>query len=1406
VQAFQSNGCRSAVAAFAVQVVDLPPIVALQSFPENVCQGSPFELRFPSFANATYQWQTPSGSFSQNESVLRFANASPAEAGIYRVRAFTAGCTTEVAQLNLNILPAPVITFINAPATACAREIVTLQAAATGPVQNWLWLGPEGFQAVTPSVNLVAETYLSGTYTVIATANNGCADTARANIAVNSAKGNFSARLLSNPELCSGESLRFSATVTNGEGNIRYQWQGPNNFTSTVASPILNFVGVENSGIYSVEARNEQNCIIGGAVFSINVKAVPPTPTIIVAPFACEASEIKMRVASPDPGSVYYWEGPNQWRASGLEASIPTETTPWGTYSLRASNSAGCASPEARITLSPNASLPSPRLRVLSSTTLCEGERLELEGFSNLPQVRYQWRGPGNTNLALNPNLIIENAKPGASGVYSLQIFSGLCASPLVMSERIEVKPAPAPPTVQGRGLVCEGDLLVLAVANPIDTYTYFWETPSGALSEGRQVSFIAAPLTTGLYRTFAQAPNNCRSEAASFSVTLVATPLPIEITAARTQVCQGESLLLEATSIGGASLQWLTPKGSVVEDNYVFIPSVDATDGGLYRVRVAALGCQSEQSIAITVNARPQPPIVGYNGLPCPEKSIQLFAQGRPEQTYFWQSENWSSVESSPFVTLKPAGNTFQVVAIEKGCSSSFSSFTIPIQPAGLQVTSSTGAFCALDSIRLHFSATGLGPWYANIDINGAAQRLFLPQANYTLSLPITTPTPVVIVQSVEDSRACQYALNQRVNIARQNPPLVEWVARNCGELAALRVGNIPAGAQWEISYIENGNAKTMSGFGEGIYPVMTFGVGTLLQLQNIRAQTAERVCLQPLQGNFIIGQTPVAEILNVEQEICIGQPVAVRLRLEGKGPWLIRMTNGNTIETRTLGNASIEGPWETTFEFTPTFGVSGYRLTEVIDGTGCRPTLKGEMHVRFRQPQAAFLNRNVTACAGAPFFIPLEIKGKGPWLLHYLVNNERLSLTIPAGVYPENIYSWNYIALENQELELISVQDLDNCPGQITQANSKLSIAVLPGPAIEPQIVGASVLCPKANLTLRVLPVAGATSYIWQGPGGFSASGESVSRTILSAAEAGVYSVTIVAPGCTSRTATRTVSLLPLPTAAVFPANQEICPGESAQVEVRLLEGQLPWRFTYRLGEGTVQSSDVLNQRSVTLNLVPGQSGLFRVLEVVELAGCAAQPGRIAESFIQVGGARCCPAPTVRSIEPMARIEKALLRWNPALNAACYAVEVWNGAERLSATLVPAGNDSLFLPLPPAGINYAVRLQTNCSLCSFSQGNASNFSVFVNYGRPQNRNAQVSSVPLRAYPNPTTGYLKVELPEVAHSRYRLHNLQGELLLSGVWEENEGAELNLTDFAQGFYLLEVTQGDWRRQIKILKQ
>jgi hypothetical protein len=586
-----------------------------------------------------------------------------------------------------------------------------------------------------------------------------------------------------------------------------------------------------------------------------------------------------------------------------------------------------------------------------------------------------------------------------------------------------------------------------------------------------------------------------------------------------------------------------------------------------------------------------------------------------------------------------------------------------------------------------------------------------------------------------------------------------------------------------------------------------MSFGLGTLLELQNIRVQAAERVCIQPLQGNFRIGQTPVAEILNAEEEVCVGRSVLVRLRLEGKGPWLIRMTNGSAIETRTLGNASIEGPWETTFEFTPTFGVSGYRLTEVIDGTGCRPSLKGELLVRFRRPQAAFLNRNLTACAGAPFYIPLEIKGKGPWLLNYLVNNERLALTIPAGAYPENIYSWNYIAFENQELELISVQDLDNCPGQIVQANGKLSLTVLPGPAIEPQIVGASVLCPKANLTLRVLPVAGAVNYIWQGPGGFSASGESISRTILSAAEAGVYSVTIVGQGCTSRTATRTVSLLPLPVAAVFPANQEICPGESARVEVRLLEGQLPWRFTYRLGDGSIQSSAVLNQRSVTLNFAPGQSSLFRVLEIIELAGCAAQPGRLAESFIQVGGARCCPAPTVRSIEPITRIEKALLRWNPALNAACYVVEVWDGAERLSATLVPAGNDSLFLPLPPPGINYAVRLQTNCSLCSFSQGNASNFSAFISYGRPPSRKAQArEAVSLRAYPNPTTGVLKVELPELNPSRYQLRNLQGELLLSGVWEENDNAELNLADFAAGFYVLEVSQGQEYWQIKIFKQ
>ncbi|MCS6905249.1 MAG: T9SS type A sorting domain-containing protein [Bacteroidia bacterium] len=1404
VQAVHSNGCRSAVRPFEVKIVELPPTLNLQTLPEKVCEGKSFQIiAIPAIYNATYVWQTPRGSITQNTPTLNFSSATLNLAGTYQVQAFAQGCTTKVAVRDINVLAAPQIRSIDIPARACAQDIITLRATVSGPIQNWLWQGPEGFVANTPTVNLIAEPYLSGNYRLIVSASNGCADTASTLINVEGNRVRFFASVLSNTELCAGETLRFNASVSETNEPIFYYWQGPNNFSSTVASPTLVQVQPSNSGLYTVEARNTRGCIVGSATFAIKVNPVPLAPSVSIDITDCRASDFTLSVVSPLPNLTYRWEGPNNFRALGTVIRLKPESFPWGIYTVQALAENSCNSPKTQIEVSPRVTLPIPSIRLSTPSNLCEGDKIELNGISSISDATFFWRGPSNTQF-IGKDWILEKASLHNAGIYSLQLIQGLCASPVAISPTVSVFPAPSLPVIRGPRLACENSLVSLGIENPIEGVKYLWKGLNSNVQEGNAISFLVQGNRNIRYEVEAVGANNCRSEVSIGNIEVISMPLPIEITASKTEICQGSPLLLEAASIGGASFEWTTPRGNTFNDSYIYIPNVTLADGGLYRLRVNALGCSSEKSILITVNNIPAPPTVGYNGVPCPGRSIQLFAQGPASYQYYWQGENFNSQERAPFVILKEVGNTYQVVAIEKGCTSLPSTFAIPIEPSSIQVTSRTSAFCASDSIFLSFVASGRGPWYANLDINGSFTRLFLSTSLFTYALPVSTPSPVVILQSLDDSRGCRWQVNQVVNIESQNLPAVTWIPRNCGEFAALSIGNIPLGAQWEVFYLENQIPKSLRGLNEGIYPIRASEQNTILQLQGIRVQTANRTCFQPLQGIFRIGQAPIAEIISSRQEVCVGQTATMRILLEGKGPWIVKFRNGSQIEERVLGNAAIEGRWETSIAFVPQVGVSNYQLIEVIDANGCRPSLRGSMVVTFRQPQVGFLNRSITACTGVPTGIPLEVKGKGPWKIDYLENNTPLSFIIPA--QSDNTFIWQKVANQNLELVLIGVQDSGACPGIIQEDKKNIFITALPGPSIQPQILGNSLVCPGATLELSIIPVAGALNYVWQGPNSFSFTGQILRRSISSSNEAGTYSVTIIAPGCTSQTATRLVTLRSVPKVAVFPPSQEICPNETAEIEVRLLEGQLPWRFTYQIGNGLIQNSPVLNQRSWIFRFSPLQSTLFRIIETIELAGCTTQPGVLGESFIQVGGARCCPAPTIRSIEPNPTIEKALLRWNSSLNAQCYVVEVWKGEERISATLVPLPVDSLFVPLPAASMNYAVRLRSNCSLCSFSQGFLSSFTPFITYGRSAFAKASEKvSLLAFAYPNPTQGLLQVELPYSAVSFYRVMNLQGQVLLEGTGEE-KNLQLELSNLVPGMYLLEVEQNQIRWQFKIIKQ
>lgn len=80
--------------------------------------------------------------------------------------------------------------------------------------------------------------------------------------------------------------------------------------------------------------------------------------------------------------------------------------------------------------------------------------------------------------------------------------------------------------------------------------------------------------------------------------------------------------------------------------------------------------------------------------------------------------------------------------------------------------------------------------------------------------------------------------------------------------------------------------------------------------------------------------------------------------------------------------------------------------------------------------------------------------------------------------------------------------------------------------------------------------MPVEPGVSYVWSGPGGFSATGASVIRGQATEAAGGVYSVTISKGGCASLIRTVSVAVHPSPSGVSIATNAPLCAGSNLEL----------------------------------------------------------------------------------------------------------------------------------------------------------------------------------------------------------------------------------------------------------------
>lgn len=1424
------NGCTSGAAISNLTVNEINAILSpLSNAP--LCEGQALNLDANIIHGATYRWLGPNG-FSSTQRMPTLANITTNQAGAYTLTAQVGACQLEPAQVEVTVWQRPEQpTLAVQQSTYCEGQDITLSVRNT-PNIRFAWTGPDGFNSSSASPLIPsATTAATGSYQVVAISNGVCSSNVTS-VYINVVSAPQAPVASVSGIACTGQGVQLMASTIPGAS---YNWVGPNGFTSNQQNPLLTNLQTIQSGFYDVVARIG-NCVSRASRIEVSVKPTPILGQAQANTPLCQGQTLHLSGGAPQNGVSYTWSGPDNFSSTILNPSRGNiTTTQAGTYTLIATAN-GCVSAPSLISVVVN---PTPQITTAQSNApLCAGDDLRLTA-DFISGAIYAWTGPnGFSSPQFSP--VLYNTRIQQAGVYSLVVSMGNCSTP-VITLPVAINNRPAKPSVSYNGPICEGQTLQLT-ASFVPGASYLWNGPDGYSSTSPNTSLIAQ--RSGIYNVVSYIAG-CTSEASNVNVTVSPAPVGLNITQ-NTPVCNGQPLFLNATEYPGAVYSWNGPNGFNATTSTISFERATSLQSGRYNL-VARIGnCSSSVvSTLVQVLNTPLAPTVGNNGPVCLGGVLQLSASLQNNVSYIWRGPGGfsSSLQNPTIQNITPnAEGEYSLTLVQNGCSSQTVTTYVALQRFASNLEAqNNGPICIGNNLELSTSAP-LGTnllWKGPANFISNAPNPIIPKATaenagvYTLVAIIGNCTSNAVFTTAEIYEA------PIIQNAGSNAPVC------AGETLLFSASFLPG-----ASYIWAGPggfiAQEMQ---PQISTITTDKAGEYSVVVIIGQCTSE---VKTVSVNVLRAPGAITAGVASRSPICEGQNIQLTASLTGEAQY--RWSGPNNF------NASTQNP---TLNNVTTNASGEYSVVAI--SSGCTSEVaKVSVHVN-RGPSALAASYNGPLCVGqvlqlnATEIPDAEYLWSGPQGFKAITRSPSVNNinTFHSGVY-------SVIANIGEcfsRVESISVV-VNPSPGNITATNNgpvceggalSLSATLVPGatytwsgPAgfsatganpsllqvsslgtgvysVIAQIGGCaspvatttalvkptpsginagsnSPLCNGQTLSLNATLFPGA-SYLWQGPGGYFASGATPTLEDVSVANNGVYSVTAILNGCTSGVATTEIRITPPPSGILNSGKQTICAGSSANLQFTL-SGIGPWQIGVQFNNTPVTYINFGQENQAgpqTFAYAVSQPGIYTLAAITDKTGCIGSTnGSVA---VQTQNCITCNAPVLSNLQI---IENSTVKINwENTGAICYIVAYGPISADPSTwveQLTPGNLNSFTVSNLPPGQNYGFRVKGNCELCSRTSGRRSDWSSIQGAQIPNARQSSIvdkteASV-LTVYPNPAKNalYLALSTSLPGGGRLRIYNTQGQLFLERQIEAKETSgsiQLDIEHFPAGVYLLE---------------
>ncbi|MCS6905822.1 MAG: fibronectin type III domain-containing protein, partial [Bacteroidia bacterium] len=1084
----------------------------------------------------------------------------------------------------------------------------------------------------------------------------------------------------------------------------------------------------------------------------------------------------------------------------------------------------------------------------MGSAGMCESNRVPLEveitQTPSLPLVSSVERcGPGKVTITVQPGTILPEGfrlySTSQGGIritewaanqstyettvttttaFFVSAFTGDCETRRVAIP-ITVNPVPAAPPAKEQS-ICGNQQVTFTLSDPSNTLNGIrvYTTPSANnfLLEDLlpPYTFTTPVLTTQASYYIVTVLGNCESERIEWRIHY--TPLPPVPNVNDVSRCGAGNVTFSIESPIASQVNIYTqpvstvPLAATQRIPFRFVANITTTT--TYYFSVVVNGCESNRTPGIAfINLSPSAPIAN-DVVVCNQNSATITAQmgsisGSQMRLYTLSTGGIpiSVLDTSPYnftVSLNENITTFYLSAASEDCESeripvvvqrNFNN-VLPIIP---NITRCSGENINLEA-ELPTNTNGSVAVYADAN----RQRLVAISTSrpYVLSLGIITTTTTFYATSIINN--CESATQPFVVniVSRPEAPVLENISA-CGISAVtFTITNFNSLLQYNLFSTQEPNTA-----------LNIERNGNLLTLNNPRA------------GNYLVeASNGVCSARSAPIRVQIGLAPTLNVVSENESCFQLGRIRANANSNRTTSFVfslyrNNELLATNTNGFFNNLQPGAYRLT-VDDNNGC-------IVERNIQVDSIAAPQNLTATNilqnGATLSWS-EVVGATSYILRYR--------SVPAGrfITVENISTTSYTITNLLPSSRYEFQVQAICSNGRTSPFSQLQgfttatpTGSCPEPAsvsVVPEITTATVIwsrVPNAltyNLRFRQLPngvfvernfVTG-TSFILSGllP---NTSYEVQVQANCSANESSSFS-----------TLQRFTTLSDGGVLCTTPQNVTVEPStNSATVSWSAVNNARGYQLRYRERFG-VNFIEV-NNITATTYVIPSlnQSTIYEV-QVRAICGSNTSEYTNLISFQTEGTiSGICITPVNFRIESRTSTT-ALASWTPNTSGAvCYILrygplnveeEGWN------TLLVPHPGSSIEIPNLTPGVEYGVRINTNCSACSPRSGQQTPVSrvyrlvTVANKSQGTNNN---SNFQLQVYPNPTRGKVDILLNEILHEPLQIEilDLSGKILKQ--WRFNSmptlGTSLDLESLQSGAYICRIFWSSFEQNIKLLK-